>query len=201
MVFNTTEDGKGFKCDLSEAELMLAEKNPESFKNYLDYQTKLREDFLSDIREQKIREHELMKQQNELKYADLKDKREKDLENIKNQREKDLENIKNQREKDLENAKDQREKDLENAKDQREKDLENAKDQRDHDYRCRELDAEEFDEYRDFDERRRKDAWAFVLGVGAAAIDNFCSNYQEAKQFVNDLNQLPDSSLDEAKEC
>ena len=200
MVFNTTEDGKGFKCDLSEAELMLAEKNPESFKNYLDYQTKLREDFLSDIREQKIREHELMKQQNELKYADLKDKREKDLENIKNQREKDLENIKNQREKDLENAKDQREKDLENAKDQREKDLENAKDQRNHDYRCRELDAEEFDEYRDFDERRRKDAWAFVLGVGAAAIDNFCSNYQEAKQFVNDLNQLPDSSSDETKE-
>ena len=167
MVFNTTEDGKGFKCDLSEAELMLAEKNPESFKNYLDYQTKLREDFLSDIREQKIREHELMKQKNELKYADLKDKREKDLENIKNQREKDLEN---------------------------------AKDQRDHEYRCRELDAEESKEYRDFDERRRKDAWAFVLGVGAAAIDNFCSNYQEAKQFVNDLNQLPDSSLDETKE-
>ena len=178
MVFNTTEDGKGFKCDLSEAELMLAEKNPESFKNYLDYQTKLREDFLSDIREQKIREHELMKQQNELKYVDLKDKREKDLENIKNQRENDLENIKNQRE----------------------KDLENAKDQRDHEYRCRELDAEEFDEYRDFDEKRRKDAWTFVLGVGAAAIDNFCSNYQEAKQFVNDLNQLPDSSLDETKE-
>ena len=178
MVFNTTEDGKGFKCDLSEAELMLAEKNPESFKNYLDYQTKLREDFLSDIREQKIREHELMKQQNELKYADLKDKREKDLENIKNQREKDLENIKNQRE----------------------KDLENAKDQRDHEYRCRELDAEESKEYRDFDEKRRKDAWTFVLGVGAAAIDNFCSNYQEAKQFVNDLNQLPDSSLDETKE-
>ena len=167
MVFNTTEDGKGFKCDLSEAELMLAEKNPESFKNYLDYQTKLREDFLSDIREQKIREHELMKQQNELKYADLKDKREKDLENIKNQREKDLEN---------------------------------AKDQRNHDYRCRELDAEESKEYRDFDEKRRKDAWAFVLGVGAAAIDNFCSNYQGAKQFVNDLNQLPDSSLDETKE-
>ena len=166
MVFNTTEDGKGFKCDLSEAELMLAEKNPESFKNYLDYQTKLREDFLSDIREQKIREHELMKQQNELKYADLKDKREKDLENIK---------------------------------DQREKDLENAKDQRDHDYRCRELDAEESEKYRCFDEKRRKDAWAFVLGVGAAAIDNFCSNYQ-AKQFVNDLNQLPDSSLDETKE-
>ena len=178
MVFNTTEDGKGFKCDLSEAELMLAEKNPESFKNYLDYQTKLREDFLSDIREQKIREHELMKQQNELKYADLKDKREKDLENIKNQREKDLENIKNQRE----------------------KDLENAKDQRDHEYRCRELDAEESKEYRDFDEKRRKDAWEFVLGVGAAAIDNFCSNYQEAKQFVNDLNRLPDSSLVESKE-
>ena len=189
MVFNTTEDGKGFKCDLSEAELMLAEKNPESFKNYLDYQTKLREDFLSDIREQKIREHELMKQQNELKYADLKDKREKDLENAKDQREKDLENIKNQREKDLENAKDQREKDLENANDQRK-----------HDYRCRELDAEESKEYRDFDEKRRKDAWAFVLGVGAAAIDNFCSNYQEAKQFVNDLNQLPDSSLVESKE-
>lgn len=168
MVFNTTEDGKGFKCDLSEAELMLAEKNPESFKNYLDYQTKLREDFLSDIREQKIREHELMKQQNELKYADLKDKREKDLENIKNQREKDLEN---------------------------------AKDQRDHDYRCRELDAEESEEYRRFDEKRRKDAWAFVLGVGAAAIDNLCSNYQEAKQFVNDLNQLPNSSLDETKEA
>ena len=178
MVFNTTEDGKGFKCDLSEAELMLAEKNPESFKNYLDYQTKLREDFLSDIREQKIREHELMKQQNELKYAYLKDKREKDLENIKNQREKDLENIKNQREKDLENAKDQRE----------------------HEYRCRELDAEESEKYRCFDEERRKDAWAFVLGVGAAAIDNFCSNYQ-AKQFINDLNQLPDSSLDETKEC
>ena len=178
MVFNTTEDGKGFKCDLSEAELMLAEKNPESFKNYLDYQTKLREDFLSDIREQKIREHELMKQQNELKYADLKDKREKDLENAKDQREKDLENIKNQRE----------------------KDLENAKDQRDHEYRCRELDAEESKEYRDFDEKRRKDAWTFVLGVGAAAIDNSCSNYQEAKQFVNDLNQLPDSSLDETKE-
>ena len=179
MVFNTTEDGKGFKCDLSEAELMLAEKNPESFKNYLDYQTKLREDFLSDIREQKIREHELMKQQNELKYADLKDKREKDLENAKDQREKDLENVKNQRE----------------------KDLENAKDQRNHDYRCRELDAKESKEYRDFDEKRRKDAWAFVLGVGATAIDNFCSNYKEAKQFVNDLNQLPDSSLDETKEC
>lgn len=167
MVFNTTEDGKGFKCDLSEAELMLAEKNPESFKNYLDYQTKLREDFLSDIREQKIREHELMKQQNELKYADLKD---------------------------------QREKNLEDAKDQRAKNLENAKDQRNHDYRCRELDAEESKEYRDFDEKRRKDAWTFILGVGAAAIDNFCSNYQEAKQFVNDLNQLPDSSLDETKE-
>ena len=170
MVFNTTEDGKGFKCDLSEAELMLAEKNPESFKNYLDYQTKLREDFLSDIREQKIREHELMKQQNELKYADLKDKREKDLENAKDQREKDLENIKNQRE----------------------KDLENAKDQRNHDYRCRELDAEESKEYRYFDEKRRKDAWCAVLGVGAAVIDNFCSNYQ--------VKQLPDSSLDETKE-
>ena len=170
MVFNTTEDGKGFKCDLSEAELMLAEKNPESFKNYLDYQTKLREDFLSDIREQKIREHELMKQQNELKYADLKDKREKDLENAKDQREKDLENIKNQRE----------------------KDLENAKDQRDHDYRCRELDAKESKEYRDFDEKRRKDAWTFILGVGAAAIDDFCSNYQ--------VKQLPDASLVESKE-
>ena len=160
MVFNTTEDGKGFKCDLSEAELMLAEKNPESFKNYLDYQTKLREDFLSDIREQKIREHELMKQQNELKYADLKDQREKDLENIK---------------------------------DQREKDLENAKDQRDHDYRCRELDAKESKEYRDFDEKRRKDAWCAILGVGAAVINNFCSNYQ--------VKQLPDASLDETKEA
>ena len=149
MVFNTTEDGKGFKCDLSEAELMLAEKNPESFKNYLDYQTKLREDFLSDIREQKIREHELMKQQNELKYADLKDKREKDLEN--------------------------------------------AKDQRNHDYRCRELDAKESKEYRDFDEKRRKDAWCTILGVGAAVIDNFCSNYQ--------VKQLPDASLDETKEA
>ena len=170
MVFNTTEDGKGFKCDLSEAELMLAEKNPESFKNYLDYQTKLREDFLSDIREQKIREHELMKQQNELKYADLKDQREKDLENIKDQREKDLENV----------------------KDQREKDLENAKDQRDHDYRCRELDAKESKEYRDFDEKRRKDAWCAILGVGAAVINNFCSNYQ--------IKQLPDASLVESKE-
>lgn len=170
MVFNTTEDGKGFKCDLSEAELMLAEKNPESFKNYLDYQTKLREDFLSDIREQKIREHELMKQQNELKYADLKDQREKDLENIKDQREKDLENV----------------------KDQREKDLENAKNQRDHDYRCRELDAKESKEYRDFDEKRRKDAWCAILGVGAAVINNFCSNYQ--------VKQLPDASLVESKE-
>ena len=170
MVFNTTEDGKGFKCDLSEAELMLAEKNPESFKNYLDYQTKLREDFLSDIREQKIREHELMKQQNELKYADLKDKREKDLENAKDQREKDLENIKNQRE----------------------KDLENAKDQRNHDYRCRELDAKESKEYRDLDEKRRKDAWCAILGVSAAVINNFCSNYQ--------VKQLPDSSLVESKE-
>lgn len=170
MIFNTTEDGKGFKCDLSEAELNLAEKNPESFKNYLDYQTKLREDFLADIRDQKIREHELMKQQNELKYADLKDQREKDLENTKDQREKDLENVKNQRE----------------------KDLENAKDQRNHDYRCRELDVKESKDYRDFDEKRRKDAWAFILGVGAAAINNFCSNYQE--------NQLPNASLDEPKE-
>ena len=159
MIFNTTEDGKGFKCDLSEAELNLAEKNPESFKNYLDYQTKLREDFLADIREQKIREHELMKQQNELKYADLKDQREKYLENIK---------------------------------DQREHDLEDTKDQRNHDYRCRELDANESKEYRDFDEKRRKDAWATILGVGAAVINNFCSNYQE--------NQLPNASLDEPKE-
>ena len=147
MIFNTTEDGKGFKCDLSEAELNLAEKNPESFKNYLDYQTKLREDFLADIREQKNREHELTKQHNELKYADLKD--------------------------------------------QREKDLENAKNQRDHDYRCRELDAHESKEYRDFDEKRRKDAWAVIFGIGAAAINNFCSNYQE--------NRLPDASLDEPK--
>jgi hypothetical protein len=137
MIFNTTEDGKGFKCDLSEAELNLAEKNPESFKNYLDYQTKLREDFLADIREQKIHELELTKQQNELKYADLKD-------------------------------------------------------QRDHDYRCRELDAHESKEYREFDEKRRKDAWAVIFGIGAAAINNFCSNYQE--------NQLPDASLDEPKE-
>lgn len=159
MIFNTTEDGKGFKCDLSEAELNLAEKNPESFKNYLDYQTKLREDFLADIREQKIRELELTRHQNELKYADLKD---------------------------------QREKDLENAKDQREKNLEDAKNQRDHDYKCRELDAKESKDYRDFDEKRRKDAWAFILGVGAAAINNFCSNYQE--------NQLPNASLNEPKE-
>lgn len=148
MIFNTTEDGKGFKCDLSEAELNLAEKNPESFKNYLDYQTKLREDFLADIREQKNRELELTKHQNELKYADLKD--------------------------------------------QREKNLEDAKNQRDHDYRCRELDAHESKEYRDFDEKRRKDAWAVIFGIGAAAINNFCSNYQE--------NQLPDASLDEPKE-
>ena len=149
MIFNTTEDGKGFKCDLSEAELNLAEKNPESFKNYLDYQTKLREDFLADIREQKIREHELMKQQNELKYADLKD--------------------------------------------QREKNLEDAKNQRDYDYRCRELDAHESKEYRDFDEKRRKDAWSVILGVGAAVINNFCSNYQ--------IDPLPsNSSLDEPKE-
>ncbi len=160
MIFNTTEDGKGFKCDLSEAELNLAEKNPESFKNYLDYQTKLREDFLADIRDQKIREHELMKQQNELKYADLKDQREKDLENIKNQRENDLEN---------------------------------AKDQRNHDYRCRELDAKESKDYRDFDEKRRKDAWAFILSVGTAAINNFCSNYQ--------IDPLPsNASLDKPKE-
>ena len=137
MIFNTTEDGKGFKCDLSEAELNLAEKNPESFKNYLDYQTKLREDFLADIREQKNRELELTKQQNELKYADIKD-------------------------------------------------------QRDHDYRCRELDAHESKEYRDFDEKRRKDAWAVIFGIGAAAFNNFCSNYQE--------NQLPNTSLDEPKE-
>lgn len=163
MTFNTTEDGKGFRCDLSEAELNLAEKNPESFKNYLDYQAKLREDFLADIREQKIREHELMKQQNELKYADLKD---------------------------------QREKDLENTKDQREKNLENIKDQRNHDYRCRELDAKESKEYRDFDEKRRKDAWAIIFGVGAATINNFCSNYQ-AKQFINDVNQLPSDSSNE----
>lgn len=165
MIFNTTEDGKGFKCDLSEAELLLAEKNPESFKNYLDYQTKLREDFLADIREQKIREHELMKQQNELKYADLKDKREKDLENIKNQRENDIEN---------------------------------AKDQRSYEYKCRELDANESKEYRDFDEKRRKDAWSIILGVGAATINNFCSNYQ-VEQSINDVNQLPDDSSDKTK--
>lgn len=138
MIFNTTEDGKGFKCDLSEAELNLAEKNPESFKNYLDYQTKLREDFLADIREQKIRELELTKQQNELKYADIKD-------------------------------------------------------QRDHDYRCRELDARESKEYRDFDEKRRKDAWAVIFGIGAAAINNFYSNYQ--------IDPLPpNASLNEPKE-
>ena len=159
MIFNTTEDGKGFKCDLSEAELMLAEKNPESFKNYLDYQTKLREDFLADIREQKIREHELVKQQNELKYADIRDRREKDLENDKNQREMDLENL---------------------------------REQLTFDYKCRELDAHESKDYRDFDEKRRKDAWAVVLGVGAAAINNFCSNYQ--------ADQLPNASLDEPKE-
>ena len=76
MTFNITEDGKEFKCDLSEAELNLAEKNPESFKNYLDYQTKFREDFLADIREQQKREHELMMHQNELKCADLKNQRE-----------------------------------------------------------------------------------------------------------------------------
>lgn len=152
MTFNTTEDGKGFRCDLSEAELNLAEKNPESFKNYLDYQEKLREDFLTDIREQKNREHELMKQQNELKYTDLKD--------------------------------------------QREKDLENAKDQRNHDYRCRELDAKESKEYRDFDEKRRKDAWSVIFGVGAATINNFCSNYQ-ANQFINDVDQLPNDSSNE----
>lgn len=138
MIFNTTEDGKGFKCDLSEAELNLAEKNPESFKNYLDYQTKLREDFLADIREQKIRELELTKQQNELKYADIKD-------------------------------------------------------QRDHDYRCRELDARDSKEYRDFDEKRRKDAWAVIFGIGAAAINNFCSNYQ-----IDPLQ--PNASLTEPKE-
>lgn len=159
MIFNTTEDGKGFKCDLSEAELNLAEKNPESFKAYLEYQTKLREDLLTDIREQKIHELELTKHRTELEYADLKD---------------------------------QREKNLEDAKDQREKDLENAKDQRNHDYKCRELDAHESKEYRDFDEKRRKEAWAVILGVGAAAINNFCSNYQ--------ADQLPNASLDETKE-
>ena len=70
------------------------------------------------------------------------------------QRDKEFESLNLQREREFELTKYQREREFENIKWQREKDAETMK----------------------MMDQRRKDAWAIILGVGAALVENFCEN-------------------------
>ena len=70
------------------------------------------------------------------------------------QRDKEFESLNLQREREFELAKYQREREFETIKWQREKEAETMK----------------------MIDQRRKDAWAVILGVGAALVENFCEN-------------------------
>jgi len=81
------------------------------------------------------------------------------------QRDKEFESLNLQREREFELTKYQREQEAKNMKWQREKEAEAIK----------------------MIDKRRKDAWAVILGVGAALVENFCEN--------NSNSQITDESV------
>ena len=101
----------------------------------------------------------------ETMFAEAGKQRDKEFESLNLQREREFELSKYQSDKEFELTKYQREREFELTKYQREQEAENAKWQR-------ERDAETMKMI----DKRRKDAWAVILGVGAALVENFCEN-------------------------
>lgn len=112
----------------------------------------------------------------ETMFAEAGKQRDKEFESLNLQREREFELSKYQSDKEFELTKYQREREFELTKYQREQEAENAKWQR-------ERDAETMKMI----DKRRKDAWAVILGVGAALVENFCEN--------NSNSQIPDESV------
>ena len=90
----------------------------------------------------------------ETMFAEAGKQRDKEFESLNLQREREFELFKYQSDKEFELTKYQREHEFENVKWQREKEAETMK----------------------MIDQRRKDAWAIILGVGAALVENFCEN-------------------------
>lgn len=90
----------------------------------------------------------------ETMFAEAGKQRDKEFESLNLQREREFELSKYQSDKEFELTKYQREREAENMKWQREKEAEAMK----------------------IIDQRRKDAWAAILGIGAAIVENFCEN-------------------------
>lgn len=101
----------------------------------------------------------------ETMFAEAGKQRDKEFESLNLQREREFELSKYQSDKEFELTKYQREREFELTKYQREQDVETMKWQR-------EKEAETIKMI----DQRRKDAWAVILGIGAALVENFCEN-------------------------
>lgn len=162
---------------LTPDELEIGKQDIELFKVYLEYKTKLRQDMLNDLDKERQKEIENVRIQKERDVELAKVQNEKDIESMK----KDVEITKVQKEKDIESMK----KEIQLSKIQKERDVEIVKTQ-----------AEIYD-------KRRKDVWAIVVGLGAAAITTMCDNQsitQGAKlkpatvPFTEDVESLDNST-------
>lgn len=125
MIFNVLDNGSKIECNLTSDELELVKTSPESFKLYLEYQARIREEILNDFNKQ------------------------------------------------------------------READIEERKYQRELAYKREVLQAEENKLFKEYDERRRKDAWSITISLDAAAIDAFCNKYENE---MSAQAQIPPSS-------
>ncbi len=100
------------KFTLTPEEIELS-KNPESFKIYLEYKSKIQETMFAEAGKQRDKEFESLNLQREREFELAKYQREREFELTKYQREREFENVKWQREKEAETMKmiDQRRKD------------------------------------------------------------------------------------------
>ena len=95
----------------------------------------------------------------ETMFAEAGKQRDKEFESLNLQRDREFELTKYQREREFELTKYQRDREFENIKWQREKEAEAMR----------------------MIDQRRKDAWAAILGIGAAIVENFCENNSNSK--------------------
>ena len=152
------------KFTLTPEEMELS-KNPESFKIYLEYKARIQETMFAEAGKQRDKEFESLNLQREREFELSKYQSDKEFELSKYQSDKEFELTKYQRECEFELTKYQREREADNMKWQREKEAETIK----------------------MIDQRRKDAWAVILGVGAALVENFCEN--------NSNSQITDESV------
>ena len=163
---------------LTPDELEIGKQDIELFKVYLEYKTKLRQDMLNDLDKERQKEIEVSKSQNERDVEISKSQNERDVEISKVQKEREVELATVQKEIDIETMK----KDVELTKIQKEKDIETMKKEIQLAKIQKERDLEIVKTQADIYDKRRKDAWAIVFGLGAAAITTMCDRQVLAQE-------------------